>query len=287
MDLVTRAGADLSKWAGGLSSEGARERSGKVRVPVRASHGLLVVLTVVTGCAGQDDEPSRRVESNVRDSLGIEIAEVTGPAWRVGGAWRVGEPARLSLGPSSPQASNAADVIFERVQGVATLSDGSVVVADAGPATVSVFSSRGALQGRFGGRGEGPGELVGISSLFTCGDLIGVVDPRQRVHVVQNDGTYLRQLQSGGGTVEGLSSDYFPEESFGLFDSRLDDPPVPTEEWTVFDSSGAWVSTLRMPPRFELHAVRGGMVYGVAQDDLMVESVQAFVLGRHGPTTSW
>lgn len=438
-----------------LRSLVVRKRSGKVRVSVRVSQGLLVVLAAVTGCVGHDDEPSERVESNVRDSLGIQIAEVTGPAWRVGGPWRVGEPARLSLGArSSPQSSTAADVIFERVQGVETLSDGSVVVADAGPATVSIFSPSGALQARVGGRGEGPGELVGISSLFTCGDLIGVVDPRQTVHVFQSDGTYLRQIQSGGGTVEGLSRDcirslvrretsrppvesqglteyllawvdpaadvvdtvatkalleawtrrfrggarpwvlpwgtssrtlsvwsgqvavgygrmpevvrydpqghpalivrwhaeplmvtrgdreryraararflgavpsgeesallfpaldeypdlpttkplfdrilhdaeggiwvrHFPEESFGLFDSRLDDPPVPTEEWTVFDSSGVWVSTLRMPPRFELHAVRDGFVYGVARDDLMVESVQAFDIERHRSANSW
>lgn len=66
----------------------------------------------------------------------------------------------------------------------------------------------------------------------------------------------------------------FPEESLGLFDSRLQQVPVFLEIWTVFDSAGTWLGDLTMPERFQLHAVDGTRLLGVSRDSLETQTVQ-------------
>ena len=66
----------------------------------------------------------------------------------------------------------------------------------------------------------------------------------------------------------------FPEESLGLFDSRLQQVPVFLEIWTVFDSAGTWLGDLTMPERFQLHAVDGNRLLGVSRDSLETQTVQ-------------
>ena len=74
----------------------------------------------------------------------------------------------------------------------------------------------------------------------------------------------------------GIWARVFPEESFGLFDSRLPGPLVFTETWTVFDSTGVWLGDLTLPDRFELHDIDGDQLLGVARDSLDTETVQVF-----------
>ena len=55
------------------------------------------------------------------------------------------------------------------------------------------------------------------------------------------------------------------------------------ERWTVFDSAGAWLGTLTMPERFDLHQVGADLVLGVARDELDMEVVELYPLDRgHG-----
>ena len=72
----------------------------------------------------------------------------------------------------------------------------------------------------------------------------------------------------------GIWARVFPEESFGLFDSRLQDAPVFTETWTVFDSAGVWLGDLTLPERFELHGMGRDRLLGVSKDSFDTETVQ-------------
>ncbi len=72
----------------------------------------------------------------------------------------------------------------------------------------------------------------------------------------------------------GIWARVFPEESFGLFDSRLPGPIIFTETWTVFDPAGVWLGDLTLPERFELHTVGRDRLLGVARDSLDTETVQ-------------
>lgn len=78
----------------------------------------------------------------------------------------------------------------------------------------------------------------------------------------------------------------FPEDSFGLFDSRLPGPLVFTETWTVFDPAGVWLGDLTLPERLELYDIDGDRLLGVSRDALDTETVQVFWIetDRAGPT---
>ena len=339
------------------------------------------------------------------------------------------------------------EVPLYRVQGARFLSDGRIVVANAGSSEVMVFDTAGTLVTRFGGRGEGPGELRDIVGVHVCsGDSIAVVDRFQTLHLFDRGGAFARRAQfplggrlaplqgvstscrrallqqrnrtppldrqgltedvvawvdsfseavdtvttaellevwtrtfdggsrgwlipwgSSGRTLAtghdqlvlangrvpelrrydsagglelivrwpgqpqpvgaadrrryserrmeflawappnepeirllfpaldehpevpthkplfdrlllddrgGIWARVFPEESFGLFDSRLPGPIIFTETWTVFDPAGVWLGDLTLPERFELHTVGRDRLLGVARDSLDTETVQ-------------
>ena len=74
----------------------------------------------------------------------------------------------------------------------------------------------------------------------------------------------------------GIWARALPEESLGLFDTRLPGPIVFNETWTVFDPTGVWLGDLTLPERFELHAVGSDRLLGVARDAFDTETVQVF-----------
>ena len=415
-------------------------------VPSRRLRTLVVV--GLAGCSGGDQSPLDFRSITDRENTAAAIVESTAPRWQTEPSWKIAPvPAAIIGAPSGAPMEDQDEVLLERVQGTRFLSDGRIVVADAGPRRVMVFDTVGALVARFGGRGEGPGELGSIAALHICGgDSIAVVDGRRTVHLFDRNGTFarrarfrlgersaslhgvsigcarallqqrtqqppldrigltddvfvwvdvaseaidtvttaglleawtrslrgvvrpwvvpwgtssrtfatrgdelvlgngrvpeLRRYDSAGGLRsiirwspnarpvtmtdrrryteqrarflawappdeeetrllfpalgeypeipthkpifdELLLDDHgviwarvFPEESLGLFDSRIRPPPVFTETWTVFDSAEGWLGDLRMPDRFELQAIDHNRLLGVSRDSLDVETVQ-------------
>lgn len=65
-----------------------------------------------------------------------------------------------------------------------------------------------------------------------------------------------------------------------LFDARLAGPGWPRQTWNIFDPDGVWLGELSLPERFDLRAVARGRLYGVARDELDVETVQVFRVVR-------
>ena len=407
-------------------------------------HGLWAVALALAAAAGCERSESR--SATQRDSAAIRVVENTTPAWGTDQGWRIASIPKTTIG-SRAIVGGRDEVAFERVQGARFLSDGRIVVADAGSREVMVFDTAGTLVTRFGGRGQGPGELQSIVAVHVCGeDSIAVVDSRQTLHLFDGDGTFIRrarlrlgersaslqgvstscqrgllqqrtrmppldrlgltedvfawvdsfseaidtvttaelleawtrsldgaarpwvipwgtsarthatgndQLVLGNGRVPelrrydsagelqlivrwsieprpvdardrrrysefrleflawappnepetrllfpaldeypevpthkplfdrlllddpgGIWARVFPEESFGLFDSRLRDAPVFTETWTVFDSAGVWLGDLTLPERFELQAVGRDRLLGVSRDSFDTETVQ-------------
>ncbi len=55
---------------------------------------------------------------------------------------------------------------------------------------------------------------------------------------------------------------------------------MPERQWLVFAPEGELRATLRTPTGFRLHFVRGDMLLGVHTDELGVESVRAYRMGR-------
>ena len=88
---------------------------------------------------------------------------------------------------------------FFRIAGVARLSDGSLVVANAGTHELRFFDADAQFLGSTGGRGEGPGEFRGIRGLWvTQGDSLIVWDEGGRtLNLFSPGGEYVRSARVG------------------------------------------------------------------------------------------
>lgn len=409
---------------------------------------IAVTAAAIAGCAGGDDGSSRTPPVAERDSAAVRIVESAAPAWDADRGWRLAPTPEVVTGASSNPLEGLDEIPLYRVRGARFLPDGGIVVANAGTSEVMVFDTAGTLVRRFGGQGEGPGELGTIVGVRVCGEDSIAVHSRLTVHLFDRDGTFARRarFRLGGqpAPVQGVSTncrralvqqrsrmppvdrqgfteDVFawvdsfseavdtvatagllevwtrtfdggarpwvipwgtsgrthatgndefvvgngripefrrydssgglqlivrwsgqprpvsardrqryserrmeflawapagepetrmlfpaldeypeiplnkpffdrllmddrggiwarvlPEESFGLFDTRLPGPMVFTETWTVFDPAGAWLGDLTLPDRFELHDVDGDRLLGVARDALDTETVRIF-----------
>jgi len=82
---------------------------------------------------------------------------------------------RLSIGEMSarPQDQESGGILFGTISGIVPFPDGRFVVGDGLARELLVFSGEGRLLNRFGGNGDGPGELRGIRELYSCGDTAG------------------------------------------------------------------------------------------------------------------
>ena len=134
------------------------------------------------------------------------------------------------------------EVAFQRVQGARFLWDGRIVVTDAGSREVMVFDTAGTLVTRFGGRGQGPGELQSIVAVHVCGeDSIAVVDSRQTLHLFDGDGTFMHRarfrLGERSASLQGVSTNC----RRGLLQQRTRQPPL--DRLGLTEDIFAWVDS--------------------------------------------
>ena len=148
-----------------------------------------LAVSVFAGCASGDETSPESRSVTGRDSAAIRVVENAAPAWGTDSRWRVAPIPEVVIGASSSPMDDRDEVPLYRVQGARFLSDGRIVVANAGSSEVMVFDTAGTLVTRFGGRGEGPGELQSIVAVHVCGgDSIAVVDSRQTLHFFDRGG---------------------------------------------------------------------------------------------------
>jgi hypothetical protein len=103
----------------------------------------------------------------VRDSAEVTIVDSRGP--RSGPEEFVIGAAQLSLGGEGSE--------LNRVVGAVRLSDGRVVIGDAGDDVLRYFSPSGEALGEVGGRGDGPAEFRSLQAIgLTAGDTVWAYD---------------------------------------------------------------------------------------------------------------
>jgi len=127
------------------------------------------MLPLLLACAPSDAPPPA---STQRDSAGIAIVESIRPAWGDSAHWRLDPEPLLDLATAGTGDPHD----FYAVRGMKRLSDGSLVVLNAGSDEVRQFSADGRFVGSFGGTGEGPGEFTNARQLELAGDTILVLD---------------------------------------------------------------------------------------------------------------
>ena len=132
--------------------------------------GMMLLACVGLGCGGTAE---RRAEPVIHDSLGIRIVEHVDFGEPGTAVWRVGDVPRINLG-----ALDAAPAYqFHRLVSAAVLSDGRIVVADAGSQEIRWFDPEGTHVATAGGRGAGPGEFTSLAALAVMrGDSVVVYD---------------------------------------------------------------------------------------------------------------
>ena len=129
----------------------------------------VLLLPLLHGCAPSDAPPPA---STQRDSAGIAIAVSVRPAWGDSAHWQLDPKPLLDLAATGTGDPHN----FYAVRGMKRLSDGSLVVLNAGSDEVRQFSAGGRFVGSFGGTGEGPGEFTNARQLELAGDTILVLD---------------------------------------------------------------------------------------------------------------
>ncbi len=105
-----------------------------------------------------------------RDSAGIRIVENSAPAWSEGEGWRLSDEPTLEIGVLD----GAPEYQFYRAFDGARLSDGRIVVANAGTHELRVYDSNGDFLGSSGREGAGPGEFknIGVLEVFAYDSLL-------------------------------------------------------------------------------------------------------------------
>ena len=196
----------------------------------------------LTACGSGKETPSTSRSMAERDSAGIRIVESPAPAWGADQGWRVAPVPEVVIGASSNPMDDRDTIPLYRVLGARFLPDGRIVAANAGTSEVLIFDGTGALLRRFGGSGDGPGELRRIDAVHLCGgDSIAVVDG-SRLHLFDSEGTFLRRAQFRLGErsmpVHGVSTDC----RRGMLQQRTRMPAVDRQGLT--EDVFAWVDAV-------------------------------------------
>lgn len=159
----------------------------------------MVFVASATSCAdaGADGAP----EAVVRDSAGIAIVENPLPNDATP-VWRAGETPSADIGVLE----GAPEYQLEEVRHAARLSDGRILIADAGAHALRFYDADGTHIRSVGGEGSGPGEFGQIGSVFLGpGDSIWTWDWRlHRLSVFSPNGEFARSAQvdpPSGGTM--------------------------------------------------------------------------------------
>ncbi|MDE2720243.1 hypothetical protein [Candidatus Palauibacter polyketidifaciens] len=157
----------------------------------------LILGSLSAACGGGGDGGG--LQSTVRDSAGVTIVENQRPPLDSRLGWRVGLEATVSIGTAE---GDPAYELF-RVGGAMRLSDGRIVVANAGTGELRVYDANGVHLASWGGQGDGPGEFGAMapSGLEPWpGDSLMARDPFSgRISIFSTDGTFGRALRPEGG----------------------------------------------------------------------------------------
>ena len=169
------------------------------------SHGVVILSTsvVVLACSDSDGAPASTF--TVRDSVGIQIAETTAPAWGTDSDWTLSDSPVVEIGGAS---GDETSMLFN-VGDVIRLPDDRIGVVNTGTAQIRVYSISGQHLLDVGRSGTGPGEFRRVRRLWvTPQDSIIAYDGSiSRITVYDSDLELARtmQLRPQGGASQAFA----------------------------------------------------------------------------------
>lgn len=168
---------------------------------IRFNHGTqgLVIAFALLGTGGCDAPARSAGEVAVGDSAGIVIVDNQTPAWIEGTGWIVDSVPEVVLRGTRPGGER--DLLYLR--DIVRMTNGDLVVANAGLSELDVFDSTGRFLRSIGRAGRGPGEFNRMLEMLRCGGDTLVVNQGYSVSVFDPYGAFVETRVSskppGGG----------------------------------------------------------------------------------------
>jgi hypothetical protein len=159
-------------------------------------------------------DPGQAVLQSVRDSAGTRLVESRAASWNEEDAWNIAAEPVLDLGVVEGDSAFE----FQIVYGVTRLSDGRLVVADAGSGELRCFDREGNHLWSTGRLGEGPGEYRVLYWVKRLGNdsLIAYDRSLRRVSYYDTNGAFARTV-----SLETYSGAYRPNASGVQLDGSI------------------------------------------------------------------
>jgi hypothetical protein len=172
-----------------MNSYRDRPRIARLRY-LGAGAAAAALLVALAGCGGESADSSGAV---IRDSAGIQIVENTTPSWAEGGGWQLSDAPVLSIG----ELEGDPNYQLYQVYDARRLSDGRIVVANAGSSELRFYDSKGRFKKAVGGKGGGPGEFQGLAGVWALADdsLLTYDSRNYRVSFFDPSGEFVRSFQ--------------------------------------------------------------------------------------------
>ena len=150
--------------------------------------GLVAGVAVSAACNATGAPPA----SVVRDSAGVRILENVAPQWTPETAWRLSQEPITSIGGMEGDPSQE----LYRVRSATRLTNGNIVIANAGTNELRFFRPDGSYLRSAGGEGGGPGEFRSVSLVSRlAGDSLVAFDGLQdRISYFDKNGEFARSL---------------------------------------------------------------------------------------------
>lgn len=221
-------------------------RSRLARIPRHTPTAALVLCISIPAAACGGDEPRAVSHTEVRDSAGITIVESAAPAWEEGEGWRVGNAPLIDLAESGEGLAHE----FFQARDATRLSDGSFVVSD-----------------------DGADEIRAENASYLPEDLSTASAVVREVMDLQPERTHRPAYRD---MVVDARGHVWLRKHLGLHEA---DEPT---EWLIFDPTGQWLGSVRLPPRFHIFRIGPDWILGKRPDELDVEHIQLLSLTRGG-----
>ncbi|MBA3557795.1 MAG: hypothetical protein H0W30_04260 [Gemmatimonadaceae bacterium] len=190
-----------------------RTKQNRIVVPV-----MLLHVAFAAACGGETKAGAGAAV--VRDSAGIQIVENVSAKWKENDAWKVGDTATVDIG----EAEGDTNYQLFRAFGAVRLSDGRIVVANAGTHQLRFYDRDGGYLLSSGRKGGGPGEFENFVLLGRFGgdSLLTFDYNSSRVSVFAPDGKFARSfaVSSGGGPAFLSPQAIFPDGSLLMQSGR-------------------------------------------------------------------
>ena len=226
----------------------------------RSSLAVLIAGVFGWACAGGTDGGGSG-GSVVRDSAGIVIVENERSALDARLGWVVGSEPTVIIGTAG---GDPAYELF-RVGGATRLSDGRIVVANAGTGELRVYDPDGLHLASWGGQGDGPGEFgpMAPGGLEPWpGDSLMARDAFSgRISIFAADGTFGRALRPEGGYALVVGSLTGGSVFAATLTTYAGGPPGASElvrpdvEYGILEADGSVLRDLGAYPGSELYVV--------------------------------